>query len=670
MTLFPYTTLFRSSVYGGSSSSATAKRNSVEISSGEVGRGVTGGGGKQEAEENKVNISNANIKGSVYGGWSSSATARRNSVEISSGEVGLGVTGGTGEQGAEENKVNISNANITGNVIGGSSDETARRNSVEISSGEVGGGVTGGNGKQEAEENKVNISNANITGTVSGGTSSSATAIGNSVNISFGVVDGEVIGGEGKEKATNNSVKIIGGDIRNNVYGGYSHTGEATDNEVYIGGNPIFFEGSIIYGGYVEGEGEGEKKRGNVLKLNAKGIRVLGIRNFGEYEFYNPGKDKEMVTIGEELDLEGTEVRIKELDKEEGLKVGDKYVLIRSSIGIKGLERKKVGGRRIQEILAVYECIMEIEGKELVAKIEGIEINPKSKGIGESIIESMDIVGGSIIRVGEMGERKRGKGEIEGFIVGRGVERGDRGIRVVGGVVKKIEKKGMNMGGYVEYGEGKYKTKTEVEEGEVRVRGGVEYVGMGMMGEIEIKEGIYCGMGIRVGRYGSEGISEDMGIGEREGEEIRYERDGKYVGGSIGGRYRVGEIVKKVEIQIRGEVELSYMSEEGMKISTKDKVEYGGIGRGEVRIGVRGGYKMKKGGNAYIGTGYEYEKMGEVRGKMGSLEMPSSQEEGGRMIGEIGMEVEIGGIGIRCGCEGYVGERGGIEGMLNVRYKI
>jgi hypothetical protein len=36
----------------------------------------------------------------------------------------------------------------------------------------------------------------------------------------------------------------------------------------------------------------------------------------------------------------------------------------------------------------------------------------------------------------------------------------------------------------------------------------------------------------------------------------------------------------------------------------------------------------------------------------------------------MGVELEIGKIVIRCGCECYVGERKEIDGMLKVRYAI
>jgi hypothetical protein len=515
---------------------------------------------------------------------------------------------------ANGNKISLKiGYKVTGNMYGGYSDSisgTVRGNEVVISSGEVSGEVRGGDGGYLAENNKVKISSADITSSVWGGWSKGE-AKGNVVEISSGKVSGFVIGGDGELGAIENKVKISSVDITSNVYGGWSDRGEARGNEVHICGSSTFSDSSIIYGGYSREEGA-EVKRGNVLKLWARGIRVLGIENFERYEFYNPGKETEMVKMEGVLDLEESQVSINDLEKIDEAEVGNKYVLVRSSKEIKGMDKKWRG--TIQEILARYDYIIEIEGgKELIAKINKKEVNPKSKGITESMVGVMGYVGEGVIRGGEMGNREemrrsKERGEAEAFIELRGEGRARRregrdirGERVVGGVVKWIEVIGMMMGGYIEYGESRYKIKMEEEE--VRVRGVVDYVGIGMIGEVEIKEGMYVGMGVRVGRYGSDGISEDMGIGEREGEEVRYENEGKYVGGDIGGRYRVGKIGGKVEVELRGDVELSHMLEGVVKMSRNEKVE-------------------------------------------------------------------IGGIGIKCGSEGYMGLREGIEGMLKMKYAI
>jgi hypothetical protein len=107
-----------------------------------------------------------------------------------------------------------------------------------------------------------------------------------------------------------------------------------------------------------------------------------------------------------------------------------------------------------------------------------------------------------------------------------------------------------------------------------------------------------------------------------------------------------------------------------VKLTSGNKVDFKGVKIGKVRMEVRGEYEVKEKVKPYVGLGCEYDKMWDVEARSGNLEIPSSHIEGISGIGEMGVEVEMGRIGIRCGCECYVGERKGIDGMLKVRYAI
>jgi hypothetical protein len=68
------------------------------------------------------------------------------------------------------------------------------------------------------------------------------------------------------------------------VWGEWSDTGEAERNEVEIAGSPTSSStNTIIYGG--SSDNGRESKRVNILKIRAKVIEVLGIKNFEEYKF-------------------------------------------------------------------------------------------------------------------------------------------------------------------------------------------------------------------------------------------------------------------------------------------------------------------------------------------------------------------------------------------------
>ncbi|MDR0723596.1 MAG: hypothetical protein LBF23_00200, partial [Endomicrobium sp.] len=203
-------------------------------------------------------------------------------------------------------------------------------------------------------------------------------------------------------------------------------------------------------------------------------------------------------------------------------------------------------------------------------------------------------------------------------------------------------------------------------------RGEVGKIGVGAGVEVEVKEKVYVGVGVRGGRYEAGIKSEDMWEKwEEEEEKERGEYVGEYVGGRIGGRHEVGRIGDKVGIEIVGGVEMMYISGKEVEMKSKERIRYEGERIGKVEIGVRGEYEVKEKMKVYGEIGSEYEMKGEVRARLREEEIPKT--EVGGMIGvvEVGMRCEIGKkIGIEGKGKGYVGEREGTEGKLNVRYKI
>jgi hypothetical protein len=132
---------------------------------------------------------------------------------------------------------------------------------------------------------------------------------------------------------------------------------------------------------------------------------VLGIENFEEYKFYNPKKGTPMVRVGNVVDLRGVKVSIEELDNIEEVEIGERYVLIKSSSVIRGIEHVNIVPT--QKMLARYDYAQEDNGElvigvgednELRVMVKNIEVNTKSKEITEARVGSMIFVGEGISR--------------------------------------------------------------------------------------------------------------------------------------------------------------------------------------------------------------------------------------------------------------------------------
>lgn len=252
------------------SKAGNAKNNTVTIQAGATGnigsslsggdataiiggyaKGADPGGASGNANENKVEIEGGgDITGLVEGGRSIWESADKNEVHVSGGVLkgnnnGNGVIGGHSAHGSvNENKVFIkTNANVTGDVIGGVTDSTeagsnAAKNEVDVSGGTVTGQINGGRaGNGRSDGNSVTVTGGTIVGSTGDGTEKNA-----------------IIGGNGVAGAKGNTVDISGGDITGSIYGGFSETGdvgaEDAHNKVTITGGTFQTATKKVIGGY------------------------------------------------------------------------------------------------------------------------------------------------------------------------------------------------------------------------------------------------------------------------------------------------------------------------------------------------------------------------------------------------------------------------------------
>ena len=333
-------TSIQGNVYGGYTESGTANNNSVTINNNStINSSVYAGFTKSgEASYNKVTVSgsNASIQGRVYGGYGTldtsyntvklseganvgddvvgghsagdSATSQNvlyNEVTVSSGSrVEGGLYGGVITEGlgtVQYNTVNLDNASVGYDVVGGgvlldAPTGSVENNAVNISAGTVEGSVYGGAfeyslandpGNSDIINNTVSLSEgAVISGSVFGGYSSGIGDVtGNSVTVSdTSQVDGDVYGGmaEGNNdsnpgSASQNNVRIESGStVGGSVYGGWNSNGETTGNFIYVNGTA---SGGVTAGYTLSGDAAGNEvlvEGGTVLDHLYGGYTALG----------------------------------------------------------------------------------------------------------------------------------------------------------------------------------------------------------------------------------------------------------------------------------------------------------------------------------------------------------------------------------------------------------
>lgn len=302
------------------------------------------------SENNQLTFKNGHVSRFVFGGFSFKGNVRKNSVVFSGGvaaDAAIGkLCGGQTKNGdLTDNSVMICGGRIGGDVYGGDADAdgSATRNLVVIGDGKLEGFVNGGgvSGIGIARKNRVAILGGSVGMGVSGGFAHFAagappkssekektnSVFENAVFVSGKTeIDGNVSGGfvlDSEGSADRNSVKISGGTIRGNVFGGRAFRGEASGNTVSISGGKIRADNRAVYGGYVHKPENGCAKnntvaisgspdldtitlRGNNLPtwktdgntLNFKGFRG-SVLAFSHFQTVNIDKDSVVTVVGE-----------------------------------------------------------------------------------------------------------------------------------------------------------------------------------------------------------------------------------------------------------------------------------------------------------------------------------------------------------------------------------
>ena len=345
-----------SEVSGGVVNSGKATENAVTINDGQVNGYVIGGcvQGVGNATGNTVTMTGGEVGDDVYGGYTNSGDATGNTVNINDGYVDRSVYGGFTKSGkANGNIVNMAGGKGGRYLYGGyvDGDGNATGNTVNMSGGEVertvmGGVAIGG----DATANTVNMTGGTASMVVGGGVGENGNVSGNTVNMAGGsatkvyggfsetedgyakenfvlITGGKadfVYGGVAGGAATGNTVTMTGGEVGDDVYGGYSYFGEASGNTVHLvgegasytvgdttykGGN-IAIQGSV-HAGYVEAGGVSSN---NSVHIHGTGASIGGTidscqrLNFHIVQGQAGALTAPMVTLGGALNLEGVEL--------------------------------------------------------------------------------------------------------------------------------------------------------------------------------------------------------------------------------------------------------------------------------------------------------------------------------------------------------------------------
>lgn len=311
-------------------------------------------------------------------------------VNIQAGDWS-GIWGGRAGNNVSGNTVNMSGGTanfIMGGYTNYDKDNpedslSAIDNHVVISGGEIAGGIFGGNGADKAAENSVTITGGTVKGMAIGGSGNKATD--NQVTILGGTICGEVDGNYGDvyggigEHADNNTV-TIGGNVvlqgKVSVYGGQARAGQDTAGQIgTANNNTVNILASLVFEKLVGGDGAVSK--GNTLNIAASGVTADALFGYQNFNFYIP-KDftvsDTMLTVDSDVDISNAAIGVLAQGTLSNIYKNDKLTLLKSNGTLKANNISQAMSWTVPTSIAnvnTYDFSVVKEGSTIVAVVTG-----------------------------------------------------------------------------------------------------------------------------------------------------------------------------------------------------------------------------------------------------------------------------------------------------------
>jgi hypothetical protein len=693
-------------VYGGNASgavSAVATGNSVSITGSEVeGFAVSGlahsAAGSAVGAGNRLSIRDSFVGFNVVGGSAEGydlAAAEGNSADIAGGLVAGRVYGGMahssiGSAVSTGNRVNLSDTEVTGHVVGGEAENY-------------------GSGSAAATGNRVSLGGGSVGGNVYGGAAiddmGSVTATGNSAEITGSEAGGNVYGGYavsifGSAAATGNSVAISGGSVADSVYGGYaaSDMGAATaaGNTVTLSGNIAFGAASGLYGGVAVGLLT--ESGGNTLNLwNYSGSAVAGVRNFELYNFILPASLKGLEVTGD-ADFTGASVTgVSFVGGGYAPAPGDSFTLadVRGYVtGAITNDGESVQGRKGAALL--YDDIVVRQtgtgvGQALTAAVgRAPTVNPQMKSLSEAFLSGLALLGQGADLAASHGlagavsaaANESGFGAFAALSGGRsrynsGSHSDLSSLSLLTGLAWGTEAAPgrVTLGAFFEYGRGSYDSYNAFSNAaSVDGSGDADYFGGGLLTRLDFAGGdsghAYAEGSLRAGRLRNDYRA--PALRDALGQSAAFDSSSGYYGLHLGGGY-VFALGDQTSLDVYGKYFWTRQGGDSVTLPTGDPVSFDDAASHRLRLGSRLTFAANERVSPYAGLAYEHEFDGRARASTYGYAIAAPELRGGTGVGELGLSLKPSPalpLSVDLGVQGYLGQREGAAGSVQIRFEF
>lgn len=675
------------------------------------------------AHNHHAQIRTGDSYSNVYGvmAYGDSARARYGTV-VNDGGQAVQTFGGWCYGGIADtayNSIVVNGGRISDNAYGGSALATlfARSNSNTVVqtggtvSHIVGGNADSGRDKALADSNLV-IIKGGTTGTVVGGHASGlldGSSRYNLVSISGGsvtsIAGGSATATTGIADASFNAVLVSGGSIRDHIIGGIVHT--SSSGQGYTAHyNAITLTGGSI-GGDLYGSALTDPRGTTYTPLPAAGsgnsLNLLGwqgtLRRVAAFQYLNLALPNGMrsgdtlLTLGSGQtagDLQGGTVRVLGALGGQGMRLGDRYTLIR---GAHVDELALSDGGTVHDapkgFALLFDGSMQRNGDAIDLTITGLRANPQIKAFNQYRVAQMAALdrGARLVEGTALEQARKAAAGQDAWMpfaaIHGGTERygndgwaDGTGLELVAGLARNFtgEAGDLLLGAFFEYGQTSISTREDFSVGDVYGTGSARYAGGGLMARFDLTSGLLSGLyaqaGLRLGQINGDWKSQDIASVLQQTAD--FDTSTAYYGvfASLGYQWQATE-----RLRLDSRASFFWNHQDGQDISIMgEDFRFAPMDSCLLRVGTRLSYELFQGFSPYAGVAWEHEFDGTARTELSNhgVDAPSVSMRGDSAVFMAGLQWDPGNssLHVDLGLEGSAGIRQSIGGQARLVWEF
>jgi outer membrane autotransporter protein len=318
-------------------------------------------------------------------------------------------------------------------------------------------------------------------------------------------------------------------------------------------------------------------------------------------------------------------------------------------------------------------------------------VNEQIKALSEGVLAGLTVVnqGGDLIadkgiRSARRAAQEMGVNNLAAFgATEGGHSRYDTGshvdvdsLTVLAGVAKGFDfnPAALTLGIFVEGGWGSYNSYNSFNSAAaVSGNGDTSFVGGGILGRFD-----FCPTG--PGHFYAEGsgrigqVKTDFFSGDFMGGASGYDDvSSLYYGLHLGAGY-VFNLSEQAELDVYARYLLTHQNSDDVVLYTGDRIEFDSVNSSRARVGARLGYAISDLVKPYVGAAYEYEFDGKADASTNGFAIDAPELTGSTGMGELGLSFkpygDSGALSLDLGVQGFVGERQGVLGSLQIKFEF